>query len=233
MRKERVVTTLRFVGLVLTGLFAGFLVTVLVFELSLRHFDASVYTRVRQVELLRLDDLASATLLPTLPATATVAATAVKARGRTFWLTVAAFALLLSVLVTTVVFNLPINSDQLHWNVQAPPPDWASVRDRWQIAHTVRTVAAVVAFGLLSAAAMSATHTNHRPSQAPASDRTAASSPASPGRPRSARLLRPVRRPPARADRQETHAHREGSRPGCSGCSCSSRESGADEPPRQ
>ncbi|MER6130038.1 DUF1772 domain-containing protein [Streptomyces sp. NPDC001795] len=159
-------------------MFAGFLVTVLVFELSLRDFDASVYTQVRQVELLRLDDLASATLLPALPATAILAATAVRARGRTFWLTVAAFTLLLSVLVTTVVFNLPINSDQLHWNVQAPPADWASARNRWQIAHTVRTCAAVVAFGLLSAAAMSTTHTSHRPSQAPPPGRTAASGPA-------------------------------------------------------
>ncbi|MGW7387106.1 anthrone oxygenase family protein [Streptomyces sp. NPDC054794] len=172
--------SLRFVGLVCTGLFTGFLVAVLVFELSLRRFDASVYTQVRQVELLRLDDLASATLLPALLLTAVLAVTAVKARDRVFWLTLAAFALLLSVLVTTVVFNLPINSHQMHWNVQAPPTDWACVRDRWQIAHAVRTAAAVVAFGLLSAAAMSTSRTRHRPSHAstPAPGSTAASGPA-------------------------------------------------------
>ncbi|MFS8204283.1 anthrone oxygenase family protein [Streptomyces sp. CWNU-52B] len=158
MRGERTATALRFATLAFAGVFAGFLVAVLVLEVSLRRFDGSVYTQVRQVELLRLDDLASATLLPALLSTAVLAATAVKARDRTrwaFWLTSTAFALLLTVLATTLAVSLPINADQLHWNVQAPPADWASVRDRWQIAHAVRTAAAVVAFGLLSAAALS------------------------------------------------------------------------------
>jgi uncharacterized membrane protein len=149
--------TLRLTALRFAGVFAGFLVAVLVLELSLRRFDGSVYTQVRQVELLRLDDLASATLLPVLAATAALAATAVKTRGRAFWLTSAAFALLLTVLFTTLVFNLPVNSDQLDWDVQAPPADWASVRDRWQTAHAVRTATALAAFALLSAAALSGT----------------------------------------------------------------------------
>ncbi|MET7451667.1 anthrone oxygenase family protein [Streptomyces sp. NPDC005574] len=172
MRYERTVTALRFGGLVLTGLFAGFLVTVLVFELSLRSFDGSVYTQVRQVELDRLDVLATALLLPAVPATAIQTATDVKARGSAFWLTAAALVLLLSVLVTTLVFNLPINADQSAWNVQTPPADWASVRDRWQTAHAVRTVAAVLAFAFLSAAAMSPAHTR-RPARAPAPAREA------------------------------------------------------------
>ncbi|MFC8829837.1 anthrone oxygenase family protein [Streptomyces sp. NPDC057137] len=159
MRSERAATVLRYTGLAFAGLFAGFLVTVLVLELSLRRFDGSVYTQVRQVELLRLDDLASATLLPALLTTAILAATALKARGRTFWLTSTAFALLLTVLVTTLAFNLPINADQFDWNAQAPPADWTSVRDRWQIAHAVRTAAAVLAFVLLNAAAAGTTRT--------------------------------------------------------------------------
>jgi hypothetical protein len=36
--------------------------------------------------------------------------------------------------------------------VQALPADWARLRDRWQIAHAVRTVAIVLALGYLSAA---------------------------------------------------------------------------------
>ncbi|RKE18566.1 anthrone oxygenase family protein [Streptomyces sp. TLI_171] len=152
--RGRAVAALRFAGLMLTGLFAGFLVTVLVLELSLRQFDASVYTQVRQVELRRLDDLASATLLPALVATVALAVTAFRAgaRGRAFRFPAAALVLLLLVLVTTVVVNLPVNADQLHWSVQAPPADWAAARDRWQLAHAVRTAAAVLAFGLLGAA---------------------------------------------------------------------------------
>ncbi|WP_225993450.1 DUF1772 domain-containing protein [Actinomadura rudentiformis] len=54
--------------------------------------------------------------------------------------------------VLTMVVNHPINNDQADWNVQAPPAGWADDRDRWQIAHAVRTVAAVSAFGFLSSA---------------------------------------------------------------------------------
>jgi hypothetical protein len=51
MRIRPVVGFVRFLSVLSGGLFAGFLVTVLVFELSLRRFDRLVYTQVRQVEL--------------------------------------------------------------------------------------------------------------------------------------------------------------------------------------
>ena len=56
----------RGVSLLFSGLFAGFLLCVLVLENSLRGFDASVYTQVRLVELDRLDTLASVTLIPAI-----------------------------------------------------------------------------------------------------------------------------------------------------------------------
>jgi hypothetical protein len=58
------------VSVLFGGLFAGFLVTVSVIESTLRSFDASVYTQVREVELVHLDDLATALLPPTMIATA-------------------------------------------------------------------------------------------------------------------------------------------------------------------
>lgn len=155
MRNNLVVRFVRSLSLIFAGLFAGFLFGVLVLELSMRHFDRLVYAQVRQVELAHLDDLAAATLIPALIATAIVAGLASKVRGRVFWLTLTALILLVSVFITTLIFNLPINADQLKWDVQAPPADWASVRDRWQIAHAVRTCAAMLAFGCLSTAAMS------------------------------------------------------------------------------
>jgi uncharacterized membrane protein len=164
MRKDLPVGFVRFLSLTFGGLFAGFLVGVLVLESSLRHYDRFVYAQVRQVELDRLDTLASLTLIPALITTAILVAFAVKTRRRVFWLTLTALILLVTVLVTTLIFNLPINSDQIDWSVQAPPTDWASIRDRWQIAHAVRTCAAVLAFGLLGAAAMSRTPTDPRTS---------------------------------------------------------------------
>jgi hypothetical protein len=36
----------------------------------------------------------------------------------------------------------------------APPADWSSVRDRWQLAHVARTTTSVLAFALLTATAI-------------------------------------------------------------------------------
>jgi hypothetical protein len=138
----------RSAGLLFTGLFAGFLTAVLVLELSLRRFDGAVYTQVRLVELGHLDDLAAATLLPALAATAALVLLNLRASAR--WPVVVAFALLVLVLGLTFAVNLPINADQLHWNAATPPAGWADVRDRWQVAHAVRTAAGVLAFALLA-----------------------------------------------------------------------------------
>ena len=136
----------RSASLLFSGVFAGFLVCVLVLENSLRGFDAAVYTQTRLVELDSLDKLASATLIPAMITTVVLA---IRARGNDRRVVLVAIALLVIVFATTFAINLPINSDQSAWSVQSPPSDWASVRDRWQVAHAIRTVAAVLAFGLL------------------------------------------------------------------------------------
>lgn len=154
MTKNAAVAVVRLVNLLFAGVFAGFLVTAMVIELTLRNFGASVYIQVRHIELAHLDELASATLLPALITTVILAVVAFRTRGRETWLALMALALLVVVFATTLSVNLPINHDQLHWNVQSPPSDWANVRDRWQIAHAVRTVAAVIAFACMAASAL-------------------------------------------------------------------------------
>ncbi len=136
----------RSASLLFSGVFAGFLVCVLVLENSLRGFDAAVYTQTRLVELDSLDKLASATLIPAMITTVLLA---IRARGNDRRVVLVAIALLVVVFATTFAINLPINSDQSAWSVQNPPSDWADVRDRWQVAHAIRTAAAVLAFGLL------------------------------------------------------------------------------------
>ena len=143
----------RFGGLLFGGLFAGFLLAVLVLELAVRRFDASVYTQVRHVELVGLDVLASATLLPALAATALLVVTDRK-RRRTFWLTLTALVLLVFAFVISLLINVPINTEQLTWTVQTPPAHWTTARDRWQLSHVARTGAAVLALGCLAAAAL-------------------------------------------------------------------------------
>ncbi|MGY4769244.1 anthrone oxygenase family protein [Kribbella sp. CWNU-51] len=149
----------RGVSLLFSGLFAGFLLCVLVLENSLRGFDASVYTQVRLVELDRLDTLASVTLIPAIVTTVVLA---IRARGNDRRLVLVAIALLLVVFTTTLAINLPINADQSSWSVQNPPADWSSVRDHWQLAHLIRTAAALLAFGSLIGSALThRTPANH------------------------------------------------------------------------
>ena len=131
-----------------SGLFAGFLLGVLVLELSLRDFSGTTYAQVREVELVGLDRLATMTLVPALAATLWVVVASRRQPGMSRSLL--PLLLLIAVFVLSLTVNLPINADQLDWNVDAPPADWADDRDRWQIAHAVRTVAAVLAFALLT-----------------------------------------------------------------------------------
>jgi uncharacterized protein YciI/uncharacterized membrane protein len=134
-----------------TGLFAGFLLTVLVLEVSLRDTPAPVYTQVRLVELDHLGTLASALLAPAILAAAVLAQGLLRRRDGTRWLAAAAVLLLLAALVISVSINVPINTDQQTWTVAAPPANWAGMRDRWQLAHAARTAVATSAFLLLVA----------------------------------------------------------------------------------
>ena len=141
-----------FAAVLFSGLFAGFLTTVLVLEESLRSSGAAVYTQVRLVELDHLDDLATALLPPATLAAATLTLALIRSRGSARWLTLAAVILLLATAAISVSINVPINTDQLNWSVLSPPHDWSNVRDRWQLAHATRTTAATLAFVLLTAA---------------------------------------------------------------------------------
>jgi uncharacterized membrane protein len=141
-------------GVLFSGLFAGFLTAVLVLEASLRRFPAPVYTQVRLVELVYLGDVATVLLPAALLATATLVLVTIGRPGPTRWLVLAALGLLVATFIISALVSVPINTDQQGWSVLAPPSDWASVRDRWQIAHLVRTTTAVCAFTILVAAAI-------------------------------------------------------------------------------
>jgi uncharacterized membrane protein len=147
-------TTSAFAAVLFSGLFAGFLTTVLVFEASLRGVGATVYTQVRLIELEHLDDLATVLLIPAILAAATLTLATIRRGGSARWLALTAVLLLLATLVISVSISVPINTDQQSWSVLSPPPDWSDVRDRWQLAHAVRTTTAVLAFVLLTAAAV-------------------------------------------------------------------------------
>jgi uncharacterized membrane protein len=113
-----------------------------------------VYTQVRLIELAHLDDLATALLLPAILTSVVLAVAAFRRRGSSSWLPLTAVVLLLATLVISVSISVPINTAQASWSVVAPPADWSAVRDRWQLAHVARTTTSVLAFVLLTVAAM-------------------------------------------------------------------------------
>ena len=143
-----------FAAVLFTGLFAGFLVTVMVLETSLRDFGAAIYTQVRLIELQHLDDLATALLPPAIVAVVALSLASIRVRGRQCWFVLGALVLLLGALLISVTISVPINAAQQHWSVLAPPADWAGVRDRWQLAHAARTTTTMLAFLLLIAATL-------------------------------------------------------------------------------
>ena len=51
--------------------------------------------------------------------------------------------------------NQPINALVMGWNPSAPPEDWAALRDRWWMLHSLRTLISVGALALLTQAVLS------------------------------------------------------------------------------
>lgn len=167
MTRRRLARAARSLSVLASGVFAGFLITVLVLELTARSVPAALYIELRRIELVHFDDLATALLLPALLATVVGVALGGRNRGRTFWRPAAAAVLLVVVVVITVAVNLPINTIQEAWRAEAPPSDWMEVRDHWQLAHALRTAVAVCAFALLADAG------DERSSNAASGDRDA------------------------------------------------------------
>jgi uncharacterized membrane protein len=75
-------------------------------------------------------------------------------RRRGFYLNLAGVALLLVSLTITLSVNVPIDHAIERWTVQTLPPDWTTIRDRWQAYHTSRTVVSLLGFGCALAAAL-------------------------------------------------------------------------------
>jgi hypothetical protein len=142
----------RCVSLLGCCMLAGIAGTVLVLELALRRLNGQEYAHIRQAEFVFFTPFIGAVLLPTLLAVAMLVIHARQTRGPTLRPTAVAFAMLVLALLISLTVNGPINVEQQSWNLQALPPDWARIRDLWQIAHAVRTVAIVFALGYLCAA---------------------------------------------------------------------------------
>lgn len=132
------------------GILVGVALTVLALELALRSLDGPHYILVRQAEYEYFTWFIGAVFAVTLIAVVMAVIQAYNTDRSQLRPTVIALALILAAVVVTLVVNGPINLEQRAWSAQSPPTDWARLRDRWQIAHALRTAALCAALGYLT-----------------------------------------------------------------------------------
>ena len=139
----------QFAALVLTSLCMGVHFGTWLTEAPLRETrSGALFTEVHQGR-----DRVAARVMPILGnAAILVAACVVLARAvpGAFALSLAALILIIGDMAVTLTGNVPINKQVQSWEVAAPPPEWAALRDRWEKLHTMRTVLIVPGFALLA-----------------------------------------------------------------------------------
>jgi uncharacterized membrane protein len=75
-------------------------------------------------------------------------------KGSVSWLYATALVLILAAGLITRFFNQPINATVMNWSVDAPPPNWAALRDHWWTWHVVRTWVSLAAQAILIVAVL-------------------------------------------------------------------------------
>jgi hypothetical protein len=121
----------------------GIALTVLFLELALRRLDGPSYVAVRQAEFDYFTWFIAVAFIPAIVSVVVLVVVSRRAGSAAFRSAVIALGLFVVAGVITALVNGPINLEQLGWNAQNPPADWARVRDHWQLAHAARTVALV------------------------------------------------------------------------------------------
>lgn len=75
----------------------------------------------------------------------------VRAVPAAFALALAGFVLCIGDMLVTVLVNVPINGKVQSWRPDAPPKEWALLRDRWERFHSIRSLLVVSGFALFAA----------------------------------------------------------------------------------
>ncbi len=148
---------LHFLNVIFGGIYAGFLVAVLVIEWTLRGMDGKTYTIVEQAKHAHLNQLAATTIGAALGTGLLLLVGGGRRGGNPSVFMIASMLCLGVALATTLIVNVPINATQMRWDPNAPPVDWMLTRDRWQLAHALRTAFAVFAFAFQTLAAIGST----------------------------------------------------------------------------
>lgn len=145
---------LHLVAVTAAGVLAGIVVGVWLIELSIgetAELWIGFHQAIRGLFTLVVPPLGALSLVATAAALLTHRHPPVPRR-----LLVAAVILLVVGMIVTLGVHFPLNAEIDSWEPTLPPAEWELVRDRWLLAHAVRSVLALVVFVLLVAAATGA-----------------------------------------------------------------------------
>lgn len=142
---------LRFAALMLTALSAGMSFCHLL-ELPPRVFvfDASLWIATTTKGLYALFGTVGAAIEVGSVLTLMMLAYAVRGRGRTRSLTVAAAGLVTLALILWFVLVAPVNVELARWTPETYPAGWEAFRNRWEAGHAINAVIKIAAFALLT-----------------------------------------------------------------------------------
>jgi hypothetical protein len=155
---DRILRVAQFVHLFLFALVLGvFWGTWFSLSRSIRSITAPMFLEVGRTMIANLGG-PMAVLMPTtlLSAVPVLIGFHRRQRRTAFRLGLAGVGLLLVALVITLTVNVPIDNAINRWTVETLPADWRSIRDRWEVFHTLRTFACLAGFGCGLAAILSA-----------------------------------------------------------------------------
>ena len=121
---------------------------------SIRTFNPEVFLAIVHRMSQNLAPLMTILMPATLLSIASVLFFSHGGPPKTFFLTLAGFALFLIALLVTVLIEVPIVSQIMTWTVSALPDNWRRLRDRWAAFHIIRVASGVAGLGLLVAGAI-------------------------------------------------------------------------------
>lgn len=146
-------TSVRSANLALAGIIAGIYVNQVIGWPGVERFPGPAYVRYHQ-EL----DREFARAMPIVGNAALlsgIAAVGLRQGPRSRALSAVALGCGIAEVALTVTKNVPLNTAVQSWSPEAPPEDWAEVRDRWMRGHRARTVLSLIGLGCQIAATMS------------------------------------------------------------------------------
>ena len=153
---ERSLRCILFVHLFLFALVVGvFWGTWFSLSRSMNAISASTFLEVGHTMIANLGGPMAVLMPATLVSAALVLPILYRLHQRgSFYFVLVGAALLVVALVITLRVNVPIDDAIAGWTQATLPPDWTSIRNRWEVYHAARTFISLAGFGFALAAAL-------------------------------------------------------------------------------